>query len=180
MIGRHETQIDVDRLAGLIGGATDEGQLIFFYPRFLLRPQTRVLQNASHGVGGDERHPLIIFSDLVSDAPLAPTWVLLSHSGHALRDDRIGAVRFLGRGARKIQEPGIAFCCKARLPIIKRLPTDMRDLARICNIIGRLPGFEQEATLVGSGARKVRSFACHNCLLYLFSRTVTTVHHALA
>jgi hypothetical protein len=81
-----------------------------------------------------------------------------------LLNPEINTVGFLGRRARKMQQSGTARGRKARLPIIKRLSANVRDLAGLANILGRLPSLKQQPTLVGRGTRKVRSFCAHGCL----------------
>jgi len=107
---------------------------------------------------------LISFRDLIRDAPLTPTGVLLPQRGHPLLNPEIDPVGFLGRCARKMQQSGKTCGRKARLPIIKRLSANVRDLASLANIFSRLPNLKQQPTLVGRGTRKVRSFCAHGCL----------------
>jgi hypothetical protein len=121
-------------------------------------PERGAAKDALDRVGADHEDPVVGFGELIGEALLAPSGMLLPQRDDLLFDRGIGTVRLFGRHTGELMERGIAARIEARFPIVEGSAPDMGGTTGQGDVATRLSGLEQQPALLSRGERKMDAF----------------------
>jgi hypothetical protein len=98
------------------------------------------------------------FGQFVRNALFAPVGMRLPHGYDLLFERLLGAVRLFGCGTGELLQRGIAAGVEAGFPVIEGAAANMGGATGQRDIATRLPGFEEQPTLLGRRQRKMDVF----------------------